>query len=110
MEKSQINKNGIEIEQLKNELLDGKAVVNFVKKNGEIRQMFCTRNWKIVAEKFDNYVEPSQEKKHKVTTNIVVWDIEKRDYRSIIPDSIQSYEIIKDNIVFAYDNKSHVII
>lgn len=81
--------------ELKNAIGDSKcAIVKFTKKNGEQRTMKCTRNM--------DYLENELKKPAptgKLTYDpddkglVIVWDLEKDNWRSITADTVTSVEV-----------------
>lgn len=73
-------------EYIKDYLTDHTIVVEFVKKNGELRKMRCTRNSNLIPQES----APKQSKDSGVS--IRVFDLDKMEWRSFIPSSIQKIE------------------
>lgn len=68
------------------------VIVTFTKKNGEERVMKCTRNWE-VAKKSENFKQPAEKTEpveYGENDRVIVWDVEKDAFRSIIPSSVIS--------------------
>jgi len=64
------------------------CVVEFVKVNGEKRQMSCTLDEKIVPPR------QTDGKTKKINeNNVAVWDIDKQDWRSFRKDNVISYNL-----------------
>jgi len=62
--------------------------IRYQKLDGSVRTMICTTNWD-VASKDSKFNPPKGTKKRKSKTrDITVWDLEKRAYRSIIPENV----------------------
>lgn len=74
------------------QLKDNVCEVNFTKVNGEVRIMKCTLQ--------DSYIpETTSEKTKKPNTDILsVWDIEKSAWRSFRVDSLNSFEVLQEEI------------
>lgn len=70
-------------------LLKNVLKITYIKKNGEVRPMTCTKS-KLVLNSFEGenilgYRKPKGAPIYDIaaTDNIIVWDIEKRDYRTV---------------------------
>lgn len=74
------------------QLKDNVCEVNFTKVNGEVRIMKCTLQ--------DSYIlETTSETTKKPNTDILsVWDIEKSAWRSFRVDSLNSFEVLQEEI------------
>ena len=74
------------------QLKDNVCEVNFTKLNGEVRIMKCTLQ--------DSYIpETTSETTKKPNTDILsVWDIEKGAWRSFRVDSLNSFEVLQEDI------------
>jgi hypothetical protein len=75
-------------EYLSDYLVDHTIVVEFTKKNGEIRKMKCTKNFSIIPENS----HPAGGSSQKTSTSIRVFDLDKMEWRSFIPSSINRIE------------------
>lgn len=77
----------LNINELKNILRNGTAIVKFTKKDGTERVMKCTLNLsKVPTEK-----HPKGTGYYDNTKTIRVFDLEKEDWRSFRIDSIKEY-------------------
>ena len=70
-------------------LLNNVVRITYIKKNGETRPMLCTKS-KLILNSFEGqtvlgYRKPKGAPIYDIaaTDNIIVWDIEKKDFRTI---------------------------
>jgi hypothetical protein len=75
-----------EAQNVKNTLFRGKALVEFVKTNGEKRSMICTLKPELIPEKTENE-NPKRPKQENPDVQ-PVWDLEKSAWRSFRFDSL----------------------
>lgn len=84
--------------QLKNKLLRylrlQKVIVNFTKKNGKNRMMSCTNNYQIIIDSYPEYVPPARTV-IRDDDIIVVWDLDKNDWRCFGFSQVKSFEANK---------------
>lgn len=89
-------------------LRDNILEIEFVKKSGELREMVCTRNNKYILDNYDDTTyEGDVENLSKRNTQalqtrqdigsriIKVYDIDKKDFRSVLVDSIKRIDYIR---------------
>ena len=70
--------------------------VEFLKSNGEVRHMKCTRNPKYIPSEFAPKTEQSDKKDKVVTENLEVlsvFDVEKKGWRSFRIESLIEYGV-----------------
>ena len=77
--------------ELKQALINGTVVVEFVKKNGDLRVMKCTTNFGVITINFPEFVKPTNERV-KPEGLFVVWDLEKNAWRSFNYHQVKKYE------------------
>jgi hypothetical protein len=69
------------------------AFVKFVKSNGEVRRMKCTRNPKHIPETFAPKTETDTKPVKENLDTINVYDLEKNGWRSFRVDSVIEYGV-----------------
>jgi hypothetical protein len=76
-------------------LTDKGAIVKFTKKDGTERIMKCSTDWRSISLLDPNFKPPKplKEGEEKIEksddpNSLMVWDIEKREYRKIIVGSV----------------------
>lgn len=68
--------------------------VEFYKKDGSLRTLYCTLNCDAVHEYFENMTEENLEKERKKNPDVNnVWDLEADAWRAFNINSIISYEV-----------------
>lgn len=87
--------------ELDNILLDNVVRLSFVKKtDGSIRTMLCTKAYDLLnsAEGANmlGYHQPSGSSRYNVNeaNNVIVWDIERRDYRTVSCDTVKILNVV----------------
>jgi len=81
------------IEALKNNVVH----VHFTKKNGEVRIMRCTLMESMLPKQID--LEESIQNKTESKTNIAVWDLEKKSWRSFRTDSVLKWSFPLNEVI-----------
>ena len=86
-----MNNNMITKENLVNLLKENVVILRYKKADGFIRHMTCTKSMKLldseVGREILKHVMPTL--RHDVPSHLIsVWDIDKEDYRRIIPGNI----------------------
>lgn len=82
-------------------LLSNVLEITFLKINGEVRDMVCTKSYNLLSSfegrTFLHYVEPKTSNTQPLRKNqLVVWDLEKEDYRKVNCESVKINNIISD--------------
>lgn len=67
-------------------LASGSLVVEFIKKDGTLRTMRCTRNPDLITE---NYVKKTDGTREPIPGIANVWDLDKSAWRSFAWDDVQ---------------------
>lgn len=86
--------------QLQSQLLENVVQLTYVKKNGERREMKCTKS-DMILNSFEGqtilgFTPPKSSPKYNVdaTDNLIVWDLEQRDYRTIAAERVTVNAVI----------------
>lgn len=84
-------------------LLKNVVKLTYIKKNGELRPMFCTKS-KLVLNSFEGqtilgFKKPSGGPSYEIalTDNIIVWDLEKRAFRTIQAERVTVDEVVPED-------------
>lgn len=70
-------------------LLENVVTLNYTKQDGQTREMVCTKSAELLqsfeGEAFLGYFQPKSSPKYNInaTDNIIVWDINARNYRTV---------------------------
>lgn len=99
---------------LEKQLLNNVVQLTYIKKSGEHREMLCTKSKKILnsfeGQTILGFTPPKGRPKYDIelTDNIIVWDLEKRGFRTIaaahtminevIPEEEYYEELVKDSL------------
>lgn len=85
---------------LQTQLLENVVRLTYVKKNGERREMTCTKS-DMILNSFEGqtilgFTPPKSPPKYNVdaTDNLIVWDLDKRDYRTIKAANVTVNDLI----------------
>lgn len=81
-------------EDLKFELKDGICMIDFHKVDGTKRLMKCTLNEKYIDEHEVKYDKKTERIKPSNENLLVVFDVEKNDWRSLRLDSIVTWNVV----------------
>ena len=78
-------------EEMIEALSSNTCVVNFTKKDGEIREMTCTRNMNVIPKE----KHPKGSGLHeRVDTAIAAWDTNKGEWRAFVVANVNSFEVM----------------
>jgi len=82
--------------------------VTFTKKDGTLRDMYCTLQNEFIPEHKDYYTETAT-KREKNLSVLSVFDVEKADWRSFRIDSIADFAIAREeDLEFEVEKASHL--
>lgn len=92
MSKSKLSLSKIKREDLKKLLIEGVMEINFLKIDGSMRKMKCTLKSSLIPK---NLIPKSRISPYKNLDILVVFDIEKKDWRTISLTRIKTTQVIK---------------
>ena len=81
-------------DDLKFELADGICMIDFVKVDGTKRLMKCTLKQAYIQEHERHYDKKTERIKPSNENLLVVFDVEKNDWRSLRLDSIVTWNVV----------------
>lgn len=83
-------------------LLENVVYLKFIKKDGTARNMLCTKSYLLLSSPEGinklGYRPPSHGARYDTIShnNSIVWDIDKKDYRTVSCDNITVLEVFQD--------------
>ena len=87
---------------LQSQLLENVVKLTYTKKNGERRNMTCTKS-NLILNSFEGqtilgFNPPKSQPKYNIdaTDNLIVWDLEKKDYRTVMAERVMVNELIPE--------------
>lgn len=87
---------------LQSQLLDNVVQLTYVKKNGERREMTCTKSDRILnsfeGQTILGFTPPKSSPKYNIdaTDNLIVWDLDKQAYRTIAAERVTVNKLVPD--------------
>jgi len=81
---------------LKAMLAEDILLVTFTKKNGDLREMYCTLQDEFIPEHKKYFSESNSGERKKNLEVLAVYDMEKADWRSFRMDTITAFEIVRE--------------
>ena len=73
--------------------MSGPVKFKYEKKDGSTRTVLGTGCWSYLKEHpEEEYVQPKNRKELATDQYIIIWDLEKKSFRMLLYDSIQSYK------------------
>lgn len=87
---------------LQSQLLENIVELTYIKKNGERREMRCTKSNRILnsfeGQTVLGFTPPKSTPKYNVdaTDNLIVWDLDARDYRTIAAERVTVNNLVPD--------------
>ena len=69
-------------------LYNEKCLVKFYKRDGSIREMYCTLKPELLPEQADWEEQQQRNSKSNSNSHVVVWDMEKNDWRCFKFDTV----------------------
>lgn len=87
---------------LQSQLLENVVQLTYIKKNGERREMRCTKS-NLILNSFEGktilgFTPPKFGPKYNVdaTDNLIVWDLEAKDYRTIAAERVTVNKLVSE--------------